>query len=55
MRNVNGKLILICSDRNAKDRAQKKKYDEMSTDGFGIREVALKIKDFRSAYYQKKL
>lgn len=40
-------------DRNARDGALKKICDEMGINGFGIREVAQKIKNIRSAYYQE--
>lgn len=43
----------VYKDRDARDRALKKICDEMSIDGFGIREVAQKIKNIRSAYYQE--
>lgn len=40
-------------DKIARDRALKKISYEMGIDGFGIREVAQKIKNVRSAYYQE--
>ncbi|KAL1140262.1 hypothetical protein AAG570_000194 [Ranatra chinensis] len=40
-------------DRNARDDALTKICYEMNIDGFGIREVAQKIKNIRSAYYQE--
>ena len=40
-------------DQNKRDEALKKINEEMNIDGFGIREVAQKIKNIRSAYYQE--
>uniref|UniRef100_A0A2S2N9C2 MADF domain-containing protein n=1 Tax=Schizaphis graminum TaxID=13262 RepID=A0A2S2N9C2_SCHGA len=40
-------------DRNTRVGALKKICDNMGIDGFGIREVAQKIKNIRSAYYQE--
>jgi len=43
----------IYKDRNARDEALKHICNEMGINGFGIREVAQKIKNIRSAYYQE--
>lgn len=38
-------------DRNVRDEALKHICNEMGINGFGVREVAQKIKNIRSAYY----
>jgi hypothetical protein len=41
----------VYKDRDTRDRASKKIYDEMSIDGFGIHEIIQEIKNIRSVYY----
>lgn len=48
--NVN---LAVYKDRDARDDAFRKIAEEMSIEGFGPREVAQKIKNIRSAYYQE--